>query len=453
MRANILQPLRDIPTLHARYDALEELLQKSDLLRSVCTCLSQMPRNIDGMVGSLILHPAKTDKGTLRRIQSMVSAFIQLKELLTALSPMADALSTAQSSLFHALHRLVSTEKLSHLLIRLEGTLDDDVRTAKGAFLNRTQQCFAIRAGKDALLDSARRQFCECADAVHDLAESMRETHDIPSLRVQYATRRGFYFTIPSNFQEDDLEVNRSMKSRLKTLSSRSSEEPVVNSRFVQQCQRKMPYHRLQKRKADIGSHIPSIFTILGESAQVLQVTTDDLNALNFRMKQASDECLCRTEEILENISTDILEEYLPSLRRITDGIAILDMVCGFARKLAETRRSYARPTLTPTGPVALVDLRHPILESLDTVLYQPNDVYFGFEASFHVITGPNMSGKSTHLRATALSIIMAQIGCFVPASFASLTPIDRLMTRMGTSDSLENNSSSFMVETQVSFN
>lgn len=80
-----------------------------------------------------------------------------------------------------------------------------------------------------------------------------------------------------------------------------------------------------------------------------------------------------------------------------------------------------------------------------------PEMVYFAAEcSSFHVITGPNMAGKSTYLRQVALIAILAHIGCFVPAKFASLRTIDRLLTRLGSSDSIENNSSSFMVEMQV---
>lgn len=80
----------------------------------------------------------------------------------------------------------------------------------------------------------------------------------------------------------------------------------------------------------------------------------------------------------------------------------------------------------------------------------QANDTYLASCASFHIITGPNMAGKSTYLRQVALIVIMAQIGCLVPATFASIRIVDRLLTRIGTGDQIESNSSSFMVEMQV---
>ena len=455
LRANILQPLRDIPTLNARFDALEELRNSRDLMLSVIACLGQMPRNIEGMCASLILQPAKTESGTIRRIQAMVSAFIQLKGVLTSLPILASLLSSAESSLLKSLNALFSSERLSELLVRLEGILEDDVHPMQGAFLNRTQQCFAIRAGIDPLLDIGRQKFCKCADAVHELAEQLRNSHDIASLKVQYNSRRGFYFSLRKNdkseFEKEDIDRNETMMEGMPHFES-IARSFFNNGRISRRIDHKnMNFDGARRTKRRNTFQLPSIFTILRETTQVIQLTTDALNALNGRLKQASDECLCRTEEILEGVSTDILENYMHTLRRIIDGIAVLDMVCGFARRIDEVGRHYIRPMLTKFGPVALVELRHPILEDIETCNYQPNDIYLGFESSLHVITGPNMSGKSSHLRAAALSLIMAQIGCFVPASFASLTPIDRLMTRMGTSDSLENNSSSFMVETQAS--
>ena len=71
--------------------------------------------------------------------------------------------------------------------------------------------------------------------------------------------------------------------------------------------------------------------------------------------------------------------------------------------------------------------------------------------ASFHIISGPNMAGKSTYLRQVALIAVMAHAGCFVPAKFAALQVMDRLLTRLGSSDSIESNSSSFLTEMQVS--
>jgi DNA mismatch repair ATPase MutS len=102
-------------------------------------------------------------------------------------------------------------------------------------------------------------------------------------------------------------------------------------------------------------------------------------------------------------------------------------------------------------GPLALVGCRHFVLELLDPDQeFQPNDVYLAPSASLHIVAGANMGGKTTLLKQTALAVVAAQVGCFVPATFCSLVPRDRLLCRMGTGDSPETNSSSFMVEMQA---
>src|SRR5258707_524807 len=136
-------------------------------------------------------------------------------------------------------------------------------------------------------------------------------------------------------------------------------------------------------------------------------------------------------------------------LRKTACAIAQLDVLAAFA-KLA-TDRGYTRPEFNPSGELLIVAGRHPVIEELlrqRGERFVPNDLFFEpARQQLLLITGPNMGGKSTYLRQAALIVLMAQIGCFVPARQAKLPIIDRIFTRIGASDNLARGRSTFLVE------
>jgi DNA mismatch repair protein MutS len=136
-------------------------------------------------------------------------------------------------------------------------------------------------------------------------------------------------------------------------------------------------------------------------------------------------------------------------LRKTACAIAQLDALAAFA-KLA-TDRGYTRPEFNPSGELLIVAGRHPVIEELlrqRGERFVPNDLFFEpVRQQLLLITGPNMGGKSTYLRQAALIVLMAQIGCYVPARQAKLPIIDRIFTRIGASDNLARGRSTFLVE------
>jgi len=136
-------------------------------------------------------------------------------------------------------------------------------------------------------------------------------------------------------------------------------------------------------------------------------------------------------------------------LRKTACAIAQLDVLAAFA-KLA-TDRGYTRPEFNPSGELLIVAGRHPVIEELlrqRGERFVPNDLFFEpARQQLLLITGPNMGGKSTYLRQAALIVLMAQIGCYVPARQAKLPIIDRIFTRIGASDNLARGRSTFLVE------
>jgi DNA mismatch repair protein MutS len=162
---------------------------------------------------------------------------------------------------------------------------------------------------------------------------------------------------------------------------------------------------------------------------------------------------LLNAEEEIHEIELRLYKELLrqiaafsEALIRTAQGIARLD-VCTALADVA-SRNGYARPILTNDDTLEIRAGRHPVVElTLKTERYVPNDVTFSNGKCVHIITGPNMSGKSTYLRQVALIALLAQIGCFVPADEARIGLVDRIFTRIGAQDEIHAGQSTFMVE------
>lgn len=141
----------------------------------------------------------------------------------------------------------------------------------------------------------------------------------------------------------------------------------------------------------------------------------------------------------------DKIKEYSNVLQRLAHIISELDMMLSFAKVANENK--YVRPTINDSNIIKIKEGRHPVIETNLTTHYIPNDLYMDSKESILLITGPNMSGKSTYMRQIALIAIMAQIGCFVPAKEADLPIFDQIFTRIGASDDIVSGQSTFMVE------
>jgi len=143
----------------------------------------------------------------------------------------------------------------------------------------------------------------------------------------------------------------------------------------------------------------------------------------------------------------DTVAEKAAELRVLSHSIAVLDVLCSLST--VALKNNYVRPKINDKGIIKIKDGRHPVVElMLKEGSFVPNDVYLdNGDHRVAIITGPNMAGKSTYMRQTALIVLMAQIGSFVPASFADISICDRIFTRVGASDDLGQGQSTFMVE------
>ncbi|DBA95622.1 TPA: hypothetical protein ACH3X3_013469 [Trebouxia sp. C0006] len=407
LRANLLQPLTSLDTLRMRQDAVQELVSNGDLAFTVGQGLSQMPKDLDRVCGTLAMRNANTkaNSDAARRISSLVGSLILLKETLELLPGLGHPLEGADSELLQAIGTNCTHEVSQNLLETATEVLDEDVKSSKTSFINRTQQCFAVKSGVDGILDLARSTFCRVTEQVHELVDKYKTEYGLDALKVSYAARRGFYMVCPQPGA-----INKAGEAN-----------PALPRTFIQ-------LDAKNRHNVDCTSH--------------------ELNALNSRLKDATNDCMVLTEQVLD-ATVAVIAQHISHLHKLIDNIALLDMLCSLATVVSRNSEPYVIPQCTQTGPIAIVEGRHPIIETRDDMSFQSNDTYMAEASSFHIITGPNMAGKSTYLRQVALIVIMAQIGSFVPAKFASVRLVDKLFTRIGTSDSIESNSSSFMVEMQ----
>lgn len=173
---------------------------------------------------------------------------------------------------------------------------------------------------------------------------------------------------------------------------------------------------------------------------------TQELKELEEKILTAGEKAL-KLEARLYADLLDVLLQNISKLKKISSAIALLDCLVAFATVAKERR--YCRPQMIASGGRLMIsEGRHPVVEAISKERFVPNDTLLDNEDNRSaVITGPNMAGKSTYMRQVALIVLMAHIGCFVPARAAEIPVTDRIFTRVGASDNLIFDQSTFMVE------
>jgi DNA mismatch repair protein MSH2 len=177
--------------------------------------------------------------------------------------------------------------------------------------------------------------------------------------------------------------------------------------------------------------------------------TTSNLQKMRREFDQLS-ENYNRTQSGLVSEVVSVASSYTPVLEKLAAVLAHLDVIVAFAHVSVHAPTSYTRPKMHPrgTGDTILKEARHPCMEMQDDISFITNDVSLVRNSGeFLIITGPNMGGKSTYIRQIGVIALMAQIGCFVPASEAELTIFDCILARVGASDSQLKGVSTFMAE------
>ncbi|MFV0440051.1 MAG: DNA mismatch repair protein MutS [Lachnospirales bacterium] len=192
-------------------------------------------------------------------------------------------------------------------------------------------------------------------------------------------------------------------------------------------------------------SLVPDYFigkqTLVGNSRYV----TNELKEIEETVLTADEKIIKLEGEIFSQLKLELFEN-IDRIKRTALTIGLIDMLQSFA--YVSYKNDYVKPSLVDSGEIKIVNGRHPVVECVKEINFTPNDTNLDIdENQLLVITGPNMAGKSTYMRQVALIVVMAQIGCFVPATSAVLSPVDKLFTRVGASDDLASGQSTFMLE------
>ena len=171
---------------------------------------------------------------------------------------------------------------------------------------------------------------------------------------------------------------------------------------------------------------------------------TPELKSFEDKVLSSESRALAREKMLFEGILEQLRQD-IANLQMMSQAIAQLDLLSNFAQQAR--LRHWARPEFSPEIGIHITAGRHPVVEALNKSAFTPNNTTLNYPHRLAIITGPNMGGKSTFMRQTALISILAYCGSFVPAESALLGPIDRIFTRIGSADDLSTGKSTFMVE------
>ena len=289
----------------------------------------------------------------------------------------------------------------SRMLVELNNSvfeLTDVSQLIENAIVDEPPQTLkdggVIKAGFNEEIDRLRGITGGGKDILRQIEQREREATDIRTLKVGYNRVFGYY-----------IEVSKS---------------------FIDQ----VPEHYIRKQ------------TLTGGERYI----TEELKKVEGEILGANDRIL-GLEQAVFNEVRDFIATKLTKIQETAGAVAELDALCSFAQVSLEY--GYVKPEITLDPVIDIRDGRHPVIEKiLQDHTFTPNDVLLDDkENKLLIITGPNMSGKSTYMRQIAIIVLMAQMGCFVPAKYAKIGVVDQIFTRVGASDDLTAGQSTFMVE------
>ncbi len=255
--------------------------------------------------------------------------------------------------------------------------------------------------------------------------------------------KEGGYIRTGYNKELDELrKVKTHSKGLLSELETREREKTGIRTL-------KVGFNRVFGYYIEVSNsfkdRVPYSYTRRQTLANGERYTSEELKDLEAKIL-GSDERAQRLEEHLYGEILEILSQNIKVFQQIAGAIASLDCLLSFATVAKENK--FCRPTVVEDGALEIEDGRHPVVEAISRERFVPNSCLLdGGESRTMVITGPNMAGKSTYLRQVALIVFMAHLGCFVPATRAVVPLTDRIFTRIGASDNLILDRSTFMVE------
>lgn len=279
---------------------------------------------------------------------------------------------------------------------------------------------------------------------LHDMTDIAQYINSVIADKPPATLKDGGYIKEGFDKELDDLRsVKKNSKDILAAMEAR--ERDKTNIRTL-----KIGFNRVFGYYIEVSKSfkdkVPSEYQRRQTLANAERFITEELKELEDKILNSEETSLRLENAIYEHLKS-VLAENISSFKEIASAVARLDVLTSFA-EVAKSNK-YCRPEIVASGcPMVIREGRHPVVEKISKDKFVPNDTLLDEgENRTMIITGPNMAGKSTYMRQTAIIALMAHIGSFVPAKSASVPLIDRIFTRVGASDNLISDQSTFMVE------
>lgn len=373
-------------------------LMRSWIEQPLLSCAGIIKRQnaIEELVGNTVLRLDLTDaisgimdmERLITRIVYGTSNGRELRSLSSAFSKLPrlkEYLKDASSTLLKEIYKGIDT-------------LDDVYNLIESAIVEEppfsVREGGIIKSGYSEELDLIKNDMDNSSGILTSIEANEREKTGIPKLKVGYNRVFGYY-----------IEVSNSYKNM--------TPETYIRKQTLTNCERYI---------------------------------TQELKEIEGRILGAKDRAVALEYKLYDDVRKRVANE-LNRIQSTAENIAVLDVILSLSTVASENR--YVKPIVNLSGIINLKDSRHPVIEQLlkDTP-FVPNDVLLDKDRNrAAIITGPNMAGKSTYMRQTALIVLMAQIGSFIPASSGEIGIVDSIFTRVGASDDLASGQSTFMVE------
>ena len=331
--------------------------------------------------------------GDLERIASKIAVgrvtpreMVQLKWALSALKPIQEACLSADNALIQRMGKQL------HLCEHVRDRIEKEIQNDPPQLVNKGD---VIADGFNAELDDLRAISRNSKDYLLKLQAKEAEQTGINSLKIGFNNVFGYYLEVRNTFKKN----------------------------------------------------VPGTWIRKQTLAQAERYITPELKEYEEKMLGAEEKILALEAKLFNELILAVQDD-IPRIQADANLLAQLDVLLGFAKIARENH--YIRPIIHDDNVLKIVQGRHPVIETQLTLgeVYVPNDVTLDSDKQqIMMITGPNMAGKSALLRQTALIVLMAQVGCFVPAEHAEIGLVDKIFTRVGASDNLSLGESTFMVE------
>ncbi|KAH3903091.1 MutS family protein MSH4 SCDLUD_000702 [Saccharomycodes ludwigii] len=387
LRINILQPLTNKDAILSRIKAVCELKANGAELLSEMRSTLLGCQDLDIIFSKLLI----LDKASISADQKInfvillktsVEITLKIKKLLAESS--CDLLSEVRNICGHP--DIISIQEL------INDYINEDCTWDCGHLNLQNQKLYAVKSDSNGLLDISRKIYESIvADIINEIG-ILSKDHNL-NLDYYFDSSRGFYL-------------------------------------------------RLKKKDFSESYTFPEIFINRVVRGNYIEFSTLDIMKLNMRLHEVTVEIILITEGVINDLLHEITQ-YISTLFMVSESLAILDLLCSFVYHIVKNE-GYCVPEFS--NKLVLKDLRHPILEKRISNFVSNDVVSIRGSSLIHIITGCNMSGKSVYLKQIVFAVILAQIGCFVPASYACFPVYEKIHARL-CHDEIEINSSTFCTE------